>query len=260
MKLNDIIQVLEREIPPKYAEEWDNVGLLVGDRNQEIKRILVSLDADDGTVEEAVEKEADLIVTHHPLIFKPLKTVTEDDFIARRIRSMIRNDISYFAMHTNFDVVKMADLNAKDLLLNHPDVLETNGVDERGEFGFGRIGRLDKDMTLKQFASFVKKIAKLPSVRVYGDVDQIVRIAAIASGSGKSAISDAIQKGAQVIVTGDVDYHTGIDANAKGIAVIDAGHYGTEYVFISYMSYFLKQLFPDLEILSREIKQPYEIV
>ncbi len=260
MKLDDIIKRLEEEVPPRYAEEWDNIGLLVGDHEQDIRRVLISLDANDATVDYAVESKADLIITHHPLIFSPMKTVTEQDFIGRRIRTMIKNDISYYAMHTNFDVVKMADLNARALMLNHPSVLEETGRDESGAYGFGRIGRLDKEITLGEFAAFVKKVAFLPKVRVYGDIDARVRVAAIASGSGKSAIRDALEKGAQVIVTGDVDYHTGIDANAKGIAVIDAGHYGTEYVFISYMAYLMEQLFPELTILSQEIRQPYHVV
>ncbi len=260
MKLQEIMETLDREIPFSYAAEWDNVGLLVGDRQQDIQKILIALDVSDQVLAHAVEEHADLIITHHPLMFRPVKQITEQDFIGTRIRTLIRHDISYIALHTNFDIVKMADLNARDLFLNHPSVLQEVGTDEKGAFGFGRVGRLDKDMTLGEFAGFVKKIAKLSNIRVYGDPEATVRIAAIASGAGKSAVSDAIQKGAQVLVTGDVDYHAGIDANAQGLAVIDAGHYGTEYVFISYMAYLVKQLFPEVDVVEQEIRQPYEIV
>ncbi len=260
MKLQNIMDILEREFPSRYAQSWDNVGLLVGDRTQEIKRVLISLDVSDAAVEHAVKEKADLILTHHPLIFRPLKTVTEQDFIARRIRALIKHDIAYYAMHTNFDIVKMADLNAKDLMLNHAQVLEECGSDEGGVFGFGRVGNLDRPVSLAEFADYIKKVAKLSHIRVYGDQNAMISRAAIASGAGKSAIADAIDKGAQVIVTGDVDYHTGIDAVAQNIAVIDAGHYGTEYCYIPYMAHRMKELFPDIEVLTEEIRQPFTIL
>ncbi len=260
LKLHEIIKVLNREVPPTYACDWDHVGLLVGDEDQEIRTVLVALDVTDAAVDQAIKMGADLIVTHHPLIFHALDRVTKDDFTGRRVRALIQHDISYFAMHTNFDIVKMADLNARELDLKDARVLETVGEDQGGEYGFGRIGQLKEPLTLAAFADRVKQQYRLPGIRVYGDPDRIIQTAAVASGSGKSSIPDAIQKGADVIVTGDADYHTAIDANAQGLALIDAGHYGTEFGFIFYTAQMMQDLFPDLDIKTAEIAQPYRIL
>lgn len=260
MLLKDIRTVLNREVPEKYAESWDHVGLVVGDEHQDVKKVLVALDADDRAVRKAVDIGADLIVTHHPLLFHPLEQVTEQHFIGRRIREMVRHNIAYYAMHTNFDKVGMADLNARELKLIDPKVLSVTDETERGTLGFGRIGMLEKPVTLAAFARFVKDVYRLDRIRVYGDPDAEISRAAVASGSGKSSIPDAIDKGAQVIVTGDVDYHTAIDANAQGLFVVDAGHYGTEFGFIGYMAGCMNEWFPELDVIVQDIRQPYHIL
>lgn len=260
MKISDFLAAMENEVPARYACSWDHVGLLVGDRDAEVCRILVALDAGDEAVRLAEEKGCDLIVTHHPLLFHPMERVIEQDVIGRRVRRMIRSGISYFAMHTNFDIVKMADINARDLGLTEPRVLEKMGEDENGVFGFGRVGGLEAPLGLAAFAERVKKVCRLKAVRVYGDPEAVVRRAAVASGPGKSAIPDAIREGADVIVTGDVDYHTAIDSVAGGIAIIDAGHYGTEFCFIDYTVHMLKSMFPEIEVIGQEIRQPYTII
>lgn len=260
MLLKDIRAELNREVPENYAESWDHVGLVVGDENQNIEKVLVALDADDRAVKKAVDIGADLIVTHHPLLFHPLEHVTEQHFIGRRVREMVRHNIAYYAMHTNFDKVKMADLNARELKLVDPEVLSVTDEMEEGPMGFGRIGELEKTETLAEFARFVKTIYRLDQIRVYGDPDAEISRAAVASGSGKSSIPDAIEKGAHVIVTGDVDYHTAIDANAQGLFVIDAGHYGTEFGFINYMAPHMKKMFPSLDVVAQDIRQPYHIL
>lgn len=257
MKLSDIIRELENEFPPALAEEWDNVGLLVGDKDAEIAKVLINLDVTDETVAMAEKIGADLILTHHPLIFKPLSRVTEQDFIARRIRRMIRADINYYAMHTNFDLARMADLNALDLGLSDPEVLTETG---HPGVGYGRIGTLPQSMTLRAFAEQVRTAADLPAIRVYGDAERLVRKAAVSSGAGKMSIPDALAKGADVLITGDLDYHSAIDANTQGLAMIDAGHYGTEFTYIRFMESFVRERFPDLEVHTMEPRQPYLVL
>ena len=117
MKCFEIIEQLELHSPASYAEEWDNIGLLVGRRDKEVKTIYIALDATDDVIEEAVSLGADMLLTHHPLIFRKMSRITTDDFIGRRVYKLMRNDISYFAMHTNFDVMGMADAAADELLL-----------------------------------------------------------------------------------------------------------------------------------------------
>ncbi len=257
MKLSAIISVLENEYPPHLAEDWDNVGLLVGDADAEISSVLVSLDVTDEAVARAEELGAGLILTHHPLIFRPLKKVTEQDFIARRIRRMIRADINYYAMHTNFDLAGMADLNAADLGLIDPQIL-TETV--HPGYGYGRIGSVSEPCTLRAFAERVREAAALPYIRVYGDPERAVSTAAVSSGAGKMSIDDALRLGADVLVTGDLDYHSAIDAAARGLATVDAGHYGTEYTFIRFMAGFMREHFPGLAVHEMEVRQPYIVV
>ncbi|HAE45177.1 MAG TPA: Nif3-like dinuclear metal center hexameric protein [Lachnospiraceae bacterium] len=261
MKLADIMRTIEEDFPKSLAVDWDNVGLLVGDEEAEIRKVLINLDVTDAAVERAVKEGADLILTHHPLLFRPLKTVTEQDFIAARVRKLIRNDINYYAMHTNFDIAGMADQNAVDLSLREPEVLEELGTYEDGRaYGLGRIGLLPEEMTLKELAGHVKDVMKLDAVRVYGDPERKVLRVGVSSGAGKSAVNDALRKHADVLITGDLDYHTAIDADARGLAMIDAGHYGTEFTYISFMEKYVKEKFPELDVLTMQIVQPYHIV
>lgn len=261
MKLKDIMNVIEKDFPKYLAMDWDNVGLLVGDEEAEIHKVLISLDVTDQTVERAVQSGADLILTHHPLLFRPLGTVTEQNFIARRVRKLIRNDINYYAMHTNFDIAGMADLNAEDLALCDPEVLEVMGsYDDGKEYGLGRIGTLGREMTLAELAEHVKDVMKLDAVRVYGNTDRRINRVAVSSGAGKSAVFDALKKDADVLITGDLDYHTAIDAESQGLCMIDAGHYGTEFTYISYMADYVREKFPSLTVLTMEIKQPYSVL
>lgn len=257
MKCREVIEGLQKRWPEQFAMEWDNVGLLVGDKGQEVHHLFVSLDATEEVVDQAIQAGADMIITHHPMIFSPMKKIVTDDFIARRVIKMIRAGICYYAMHTNFDVMGMADLNVKELQFKNAEVLDVTYDDGETKEGIGRVGELPYEMKLDEFGVFVKKCLGLDKVRVYGDPDAVVHRAAVCSGSGKSEIKAALRSGADVYVTGDVDYHMGIDAVAQGLAVVDAGHYGTEMVFISYMEKELKEMFSEMQVTSVKIKQPF---
>lgn len=124
MKCKDIIEILEREYNPSFAESWDNVGLLAGDREREVKRVFLALDVTDETLKAAIDFKADMMITHHPLIFSGMKRVVAEDFIGRRIIGLISSHISYYAMHTNFDILGMADLSGDFLRLSDREVLE----------------------------------------------------------------------------------------------------------------------------------------
>ena len=260
MRCSEIITRLELLSPPSFAEEWDNVGLLVGRMDQEISSVYIALDVTDKVIEEAIHCGADMIITHHPLIFKGLKSLTEEDFISRRVRKLIGEDICYYAMHTNFDVLGMADAAAEELSLANMQVLHTTFEDDISKEGFGRYGKLPRTMTLRECAEYVKKQFGLANVLVYGDLHAMVDIAAICPGSGKDFMEDAIKIGADVYITGDVSHHTGIDAVARNLMVIDAGHYGIEKIFIPYMKDFVKKQMPGVRVFTEEIKNPFVVV
>lgn len=260
MECKKVIEILEKQSPKSYACDWDNVGLLVGREDKEIQKIYIALDATDEVIEEAIANGADMLLTHHPMIFKGMKRVTQEDFIGRRIIRLIQNDMVYYAMHTNFDVMGMADLAADYLGLSDTKVLEVTSVSESGEEGIGRYGSLKKEMTVRECCEEVKQAFSLENVKVFGDLERKVKTAAISPGSGKSVISNALQAGVDVLITGDIDHHEGIDAVAQKLTVIDAGHYGVEHIFIPYMEQYLKREAKELEIAVQPLTFPFRII
>ena len=257
MECKKVIELLEKQSPKSYACDWDNVGLLVGREDKEIQKIYIALDATDEAIEEAIANGADMLLTHHPMIFKG---VTQEDFIGRRIIRLIQNDMVYYAMHTNFDVMGMADLAADYLGISDTRVLEITSVSETGEEGIGRYGSLKKEMTVRECCEEVKQAFSLENVKVFGDLERKVKTAAISPGSGKSVISNALQAGVDVLITGDIDHHEGIDAVAQNMTVIDAGHYGVEHIFIPYMEQYLKREAKELEIAVQPLTFPFQII
>lgn len=266
MKCRDMIGILEELAPKRMACEWDNPGLLAGRMDKEVKKILLTVDVDDKTVETAVREGVDMIISHHPLIFRSVKHVTDEDFIGRRIVKMIQADISYFAMHTNFDSAPgcMADAAAERLGIVSGVPLEEMGEEGGVPYGIGKIGVLEAPMNGIAFAGMVKEKFGLPFVTVYGSdlwEEEPVKTAAVCPGSGGSVIKEALAKGAQVLVTGDIGHHDGIDAKAQGLMIIDAGHYGLEHVFMEYMEEYLKgRLTEDLEIIRMPVEFPAVVI
>lgn len=251
MKCSEILEKLEALAPVSMACDWDNPGLLAGRADKEVETIFLALDATDEVVEEAALAGADLLLTHHPLIFKAVKSVTDRDFIGRRLIKMIKLDMAYVAMHTNFDAAPgcMADLASDCLGLTDRRPLEVMGVLGEAEYGIGKVGNLPEPMTLDALSVLVKQVFGLPYVTVYSSMfyegeEYAVRLkkrVAICPGSGGGSISEAIRQGAEVYITGDISHHQGIDAVAENMAVIDAGHYGIEHIFMDFMKRFLEE-------------------
>ena len=256
MNCQEIIEAIEQRYPLKYACDWDNPGLLAGSREREVDTVYIALDATDQVVDAAAECGAQLLLTHHPMIFGRICSVTTDDYVGERLIRLIRDDISYYAMHTNYDVMGMAELAADRIDLREREVLEEVLEGE----GIGRVGRLSCPMTLRECAEFVKEGFGLPNVKVFGDLNRQVERAAISPGSGKSMAEPARSKGAEVLITGDIDHHTGIDMADCGLSIIDAGHYGIEHIYIGDMERFLKERFPGLRIYTAPIAQPFEVL
>ena len=260
MKCKEIFRKIEEKYPLERAENWDNPGLLVGSQEQEVKKIFLALDVTDETLEAAVKARADLMITHHPLIFSGMKKITAEDFIGRRVMKLIEHHISYYAMHTNFDIMGMAELSADYLQLSKKGILEITYEEGTQKEGLGRYGQLPKPMTLEECARFVKQQFQLPFVKVYGNPDTMVSSAAICTGSGKSLLKAVLKSQAEVYITGDMDYHSAIDAVAQGICILDAGHYGTEYIFIEYMKKELQTMIPEVEVETMPAMHPCKLV
>lgn len=257
MKCSEIIKILETLSPRSMACDWDNPGLLAGRSGKEVKTIFLAVDATDSVIEQAEQAGADMILTHHPLIFKGIKQVSDQNFIGRRVLRMIQDDISYYAMHTNFDAAPgcMADLAAKKLGLTDCEVLEKMGETGDGtSYGIGCTGRFEQPMTLREAAEQVKEAFGLPYAAVFGELDgeAVIQKAAVCPGAGGSTMGEALAAGAQVYITGDISHHEGIDAVAQGMAVIDAGHYGIEHIFTEFMEKYLMRKLGDAVKVVRE--------
>lgn len=259
MKCREIIEIIEKTYPKTAALDFDNVGLLAGNTEKEVQRIYLALDATTEVIHNACEWQADMLITHHPLIFSPLRRVTNEDFVGRRVMELIRSDISYYAMHTNYDVLGMAKLIEGVLGLQEAQTLDVT-MDTDAQEGIGKIGILSKEMTLRECCEYVKQCLHLESVSVFGDLDTDVKRLAVSPGSGKSAVRPALQKGADVLVTGDIGHHEGLDAWEQGLAVIDAGHYGTEYLFMEDLKNYLCKRIKEAEIRTEPMKVPRQMI
>ena len=258
MICKDIIREIEKKFDRKHALSWDNVGLLVGRDDKEVQKIYVAVDPTDEVIQDAVEWGADMLITHHPLIFSGIKCVNNLDFEGRRVLKLAQNDISYYAMHTNYDVMGMADLAIQKLGEMAAEVLDVTETNEDGtEEGIGRVYTLKQPMTLLACCEHVKESFSLDHVRVFGKTDGMVTRVAICPGAGKSVIDAALKKQADVYITGDIGHHDGLDAVARGMAVIDAGHYGIEHIFIEDVKCYLECHLEGVEVKDAPIRHPF---
>lgn len=262
MQCKEIIDILEQEVPLDAAQSWDNPGFLVGDKEQEVKKILVVLDITNEVVELAIREHVDFILAHHPIIFSKIQKCTSEDFLQKKLLKLIRHGISCYGMHTNYDVYRMCDAAAKrlDLPMDKPVEESTAYEPMMEKKGIGTIGTLEQPVILKEYAQKVKEAFHLEAVTVYGDLDCKIQTIAMIPGSGRSMIKDAAKKGANVLITGDIGHHEGLDAIDMGMTVIDAGHHGLEHVFIEDMGSVLKNRLPECEIVTYDGGCPYHII
>ena len=257
MLVRDIVSILEAQSPPEYAEDWDNVGLLCGRSDKEVKRVAVALDATTDVIERAIECKADMLVTHHPIIFGKINRVNDQTVLGRKLLTLVESGISCYAMHTNFDTKGgMAKLAGEMLSLKNAEVLEET---KDGE-GIGVIGLLERSMTLKEVAELTKERFCLSEVLCFGDSGIQIDKVAVCPGSGKSVIDISIKKGAGCLITGDIGHHDGIDAMDAGLTIIDASHQGLEKIFTGYIRDQVLGFYPDFEVFSIDSERPYSVV
>ena len=264
MLCKEIIQVIEASYPKEAALDFDNVGLLAGRLEKEVSKVYLALDATEEVIDKAIALGTDMLITHHPLIFSPMKRVTDEDFIGRRVVKLLQNDISYYAMHTNYDVLGMAELSGDKMNMKDAEILEVTAEGDIGEEdepeGIGRVSDLEIPMTLRECCEDVKDAFHLGAVKVFGNLEDKVKRIAICPGSGKSVIQAALDKHADVLITGDIGHHEGIDAVAQGLAIIDGGHYGIEHIFIEDMRQYLEKNLKDVEVIAAPIIHPFLLV
>ncbi len=214
----------EEHYPLSSAYEWDNVGLQVGTMNKELTGILIALDATKEVVQEALDKDCNLVITHHPLIFKPLQAIATDAYKGQLIATLIKNDITVFSSHTNYDrgEAGMNEALAARIELENTEILDF----DTEEAGIGRIGDI-APMSLQEAIKHVKARLGMEKARLITKKPLTKKVAriAISGGSGAHHMFAAKMKGADLYVTGDVSYHQAHDMLQIGLTALDIGHY-----------------------------------
>jgi dinuclear metal center YbgI/SA1388 family protein len=241
--LSDIISILDQLAPPSLAEEWDNSGLQLGDPAWPVTKIWVALDPTKGVVETACAQDVDLLITHHPLIFKSLKAIELHTPLGAILNTAIRHNLAIFTAHTNLDSAPggLNDILAQRIGLKDLQPLAPGGevrhfkddiyplIHHERRPGIGRVGHLGKTMDLESLARAIRAEMGLKSVKFAGDPHLPVKKVAVCTGSGSSLLSIFFASGAQVYVSGDIRYHDARDVEAADLGVIDMGHFSSEH-------------------------------
>ena len=247
--VNDILEFMETIAPPEMKMSWDNVGLLCGSRTTPVTRILVALDPFEHVCGEAAEWGAQLIVTHHPLIFRPVNAITDSCDTTRSILHLCRNGISAINAHTNLDCAPggVNDILAQALGLRGIRVIKPSGEDAQGRpWGLLRMGEVD-EQPLSDFMAHIKKMLGCSGLR-YIESGKTVRKVAVGGGSCADGLLEALDAGCDTFVTADVKYNSFWDAKFVGINLIDAGHFCTENPVCTYLAEKIAAAFPDVEV------------
>lgn len=252
--VQDIEQAIFEIAPRACAQEWDNVGLLAGRPDREVRKVLVSLDITEEVIEEAARWGADLIVSHHPVIFHGQKSVTDRDPVGGRVLALLESGVAAVCMHTNLDCAAggVNDVLAQALGIREPEGFTGEGV--------GRCGWLEEPAALPDFVRFVSRTLGCNGVR-YADAGKPVHRLAVGGGACGEFEDAAIAAGCDTFVTSDLSYHQFVDARAKGINLIDAGHFPTEDLICREVVDYLTGRFPELRVqksaVHREVIQYY---
>ena len=240
MKASELVRPIEEFAPVWEQERWDNCGFSVGDPDMEVSKALIALDCTEAVVDEAIETGADIIIAHHPLIFGGVKKISPQSEQGRTIIKAVKHNIAIYAAHTNMDKAAggVSSIMADKLNLVEREVLTPDG--------FGVAGSLEEELSVEEFVGKMKNAFGVDVVRCSAPLEGKISKVAVCGGSGKSFIADAMQKGAQVYVTGDITYH---DFYAeKGFMVMDIGHYFSEYRIVDVFANIVSKNFPNFAV------------
>ena len=244
MKVKDIIKIIEDFAPLSIQEGWDNSGLCIGSPEDEVNSVLLALDCTPELVDEAVTVGADMIVTHHPLIFSGLKKISPDNKIGAAVTKAIKVGVAVYAAHTNADKVLAGVSGAMSARLGLQNV---RVLDEDGEgTGLGVVGELPEPMGAETFVALVKERFGLKVVKTSKPLEKAVSRVAVCGGSGGSLIGAARKAGADVYVSGDISYHNYFTED--GFMIMDIGHYESEIEIVDILFSLIKKNFPTFAV------------
>lgn len=230
MTVKKLYDKMTERIPEEFREEWDNDGIMCSsDFSREVNNVLIALDVTEEIVDYAIGRNFDLIISHHPLIFRPIGSVTEENHVSRKIIKLISNNVSVFSFHTRADKVEGG---VNDILAEKLGIIETEPF---GEGGIGRIGTLPEESELSIFADLVKLQLGADAVKIANAYTPVKKVA-IVGGDGKDLVADAIKAGADTFISGRISYNIMEEASERAINLIEAGHYFTEQPVTEFFS------------------------
>ena len=248
--VGQIYDVLNALAPVHYQMDFDNSGFLIGDRNAEVHTVVTALDITDDVIHEAIAMKADLIVSHHPLLFHSLRNVRAEDLVGRKVLALAKHDISAICMHTNLDV---ADGGVNDALMQALNaevtgLLEPAGTDDQGQpLGCGRVGTISEPVPLEAFLKDLTERLQVSGLR-YCDGGKPVYRLAVCGGSGGNMLELAFEAGCDTFVTADIKYDRFLAAKEFGVNLIDADHFCTENVVVPVLAETIRNAFPSVNV------------
>ncbi len=233
MQIKELIKKIEEKFPQEIQESWDNSGLQIGDVNEDVKNILLCLDVTNEAIEQAIENNCNLIISHHPLIFEGLKRI-DTGFKGEKIIKAIKNDICIYSIHTPADQLGL-----------NTYIFNTIGFESEGkivEIEYNGYGDYSKNnYKLEDIIKNIKENLNIDTLIYYGNDIKPNRVGLV-TGSGISFIDDVIEKDIDLLITGDIKHHDAVDSVEKGVNILDIGHEGSEKEFVNYFKDILKDL------------------
>lgn len=240
--LTDLIALMERLAPPSLAEDWDNCGLQIGSGDWLIRSIWVALDPLPTVVQAASDSGVDLLITHHPLFFRPLKRVDLGTSLGRILETAVKSHTAIYSAHTNLDstydgindvLADMIGIQEARAMVPAKDAMEIDGVVRDGKtIGLGRIGDLDQPISAMHLFENLKKRFNLKNIRLAGRIGGTIRRVAVCSGAGSSLIDRFLKSDAELFITGDLRYHDARTVEEAGKVILDLGHFASEHIIV----------------------------
>lgn len=253
--VKEIYDYLDTLAPFSRQMDFDNSGFLVGRGEATVEKTLIALDITQEVIDEAVTAGCQLIVSHHPIIFRPARSVTDNSLVGKCLLDLAENHVAAICAHTNLDVAEggVNDALAQKLELEQIELLHQEGVDTMGKpYGVGRVGTVNVFDSAREFASFVQTQLNAGGLRLE-DAGRPVHKVAVGGGACGEYMKEAVKMGCDTFVTADIKYNTFLDAKALGLNLIDAGHFATENVVCPILAKWLSQSFSDVEVMISKV-------
>lgn len=252
--VQDVVDHLEALAPPHYQESYDNSGLLVGEPQREVTGVLVSLDSTEAIIAEAVERGCNMVVAHHPIVFRGLKRLTGRTYVERTVMAALRAGVAIYAIHTNLDNVRRGvnDRIGRQLGLRDMRILAPNKQHSDPDVGSGMLGTLPEAMPEQVFLEYLKARMGADCVRYVPHAQGDIHKVAVCGGAGGFLLESAIAQGADAFVTADYKYHEFFDADGR-ILLCDVGHYESEQYTIDLLHEYLTEKMPTFAVLTTNL-------